>query len=217
MRRILRSTVIIGLIISLTAVSAPAQAAPSYDGIVPTRNLDRACLTVSGPDNGIPCQTDNADVYWYADSNDPGELEANDQDAVRSMLANQYSPTHLAIHYDSTPVFDGTAQTDIVYQEAEAALPIPSGYYGFMWCNTQAPAYYECDQAYIRIQSPDGYRIDGGSIGCHETGHAVGLVHGSDAYPAVSDGSSAVGCMNNADQNPPDLGANNVYFINATY
>ncbi|GAA2597394.1 hypothetical protein GCM10010435_90900 [Winogradskya consettensis] len=204
------------MIISLVAVSAPAQAAPSYDGIVPTQAYNYVCVNAT-INTAVVCQTDNADVYWYADSNDPGELETDDQDAVRSMLADEYSPTDIAIHYDSSPVFEGDAETDLIYQEGEAAQPVPSGYWGVTWCNGQAPATYECDQTYVRIASPDGYRIHGGSIACHETGHAVGLVHGNDAYPYVDPGAAGLGCMVNEDEFPSALGANNAYFINYTY
>ncbi|WP_127548872.1 hypothetical protein [Actinoplanes sp. OR16] len=138
--------------------------------------------------------------------------------ALRSMLTNEYSPTDLAIHYDSTPVFDGAAETDIIFQEAEAALPLPSNdLWGIMWCNGQAAAAYECDQAYVRIKSPDGFRVYGGSVACHETGHAVGLVHGDDAYPQVYIDSSALGCMTSGSNFPPGLSGNNAYFINQTY
>jgi hypothetical protein len=217
MRQIARALAASGTILALLALPAPVLATHDYDGMMPTANYDIGCFSQAGPAAGEVCRTDNADVYWYADSNDPGELEDNDQTALRNMLANQYSPTDLAIHYDSTPVFEGDAETDIVYQEAEASLPLPSGILGAMWCNGSAPAWYECDQAYVRIESPDGFRRSGGSIACHETGHAVGLVHGDDAAPALDPGDARLGCMVNEDEFPPGLGAASQHLINVTY
>ncbi|MFI6288960.1 hypothetical protein ACIBCM_30160 [Streptomyces sp. NPDC051018] len=52
---------------------------------------------------------------------------------------------------------------------------------------------------------------------CHETGHAVGLLHGNTACPRLSDTHPALGCM----QMPPpwsaSLGANNKENINRVY
>ncbi|MFE9691925.1 hypothetical protein [Micromonospora sp. NPDC005806] len=217
MRNVVRSTVVSGLVLAVVAVSGPAQATHEYDGMMPTANYDVICLSASGPADGEVCRTDNADVYWYADSANPGELEADDFNALRTMLLNEYVPTDLALTYDSSPVFSGDAETDLVYQEAEADLPLPSGILGATWCNGAAPAYYECDQTYIRIVSPDGFRRYGGSIACHETGHGVGLVHGNDASPRLDPGDARLGCMVNEDQFPSDLGSDSTHLINVTY
>jgi hypothetical protein len=218
MRKFVRAGLTALLVCAVVAVQAPAQASHEVDSMMPTQTYRPFCYGAD-IDNGMVCQTDNADVYWYADSNDPGELEDNDVASLRDMLADQYSPTDLAIHYDSSPVFSGTAQTDIVYQESEAALPLPSGYRGMTWCNDDVGSEaYECDQQYVRIQSPDGYRIFGGGLACHETGHAVGLLHGSEAYPVISSADTRLGCMMNGVATlPSGLGSDQVHQINLTY
>lgn len=163
------------------------------------------------------CQRDNHDVYWYADSNDPGELESNDVASVQDVLADQYSPTDLAIHYDSTPVFSGDAETDLIFQEADTGMPIPEASLGITWCEAAAPAYCECDQTYMRLDGPDGYRIEGGSVTCHEIGHAVGLVHGTEASPAQDPGAFKLGCMVNENVFPTNLGAASAHQIDIHY
>ena len=219
MRKSVRVALAAVVVLTLVAVQAPAQATHEVDSMVPNSRYDPICLGGDMSVNAMGCQTDNADVWWYADSNDPGELETNDQDSVRAMLAAQYSPTDLAIHYDSSPVFSGTAQTDVVYQEQEAAMPLPAGLRGIAWCNDDVPTQRsKCDQTYIRIQSPDGYRIFGGGLACHETGHAVGLLHGNNAAPAIEPDDARLGCMQNEVATlPAGLGSDQVHQINNTY
>ena len=203
--------------LALLAVPSPASANHEYDGMMPTGNYNVICLDQSGPETGQVCQTDNANVYWYADGSSPGELESNDLTSLRNMLNSEYGPTDLVLTYDSSPVFSGDAETDIVYQEAESGLALPAGLLGAMWCNGAAQAFYECDQAYVRIVSSDGYRIHDGSVACHETGHAVGLVHGDDASPRLNVEDNRLGCMESGAQFPAGLGASSAHLINATY
>lgn len=202
-----------------TASSMPAAADHDYDGIVPTANYNPVCYstTIGSPYSSV-CLTDNRGTTWYADKVDPGELETDDFNALQSMLESQFEPTVLTITYDSTPDFAGGSETDLVYQEAEAAMPLPSGAVGIMWCDDAVnSAIYDCDQAYMRIQSPDWFRKFGSSVACHETGHGVGLVHGYDASPRLAPGDSRLGCMENADEFPSSLGASSRHLINGEY
>lgn len=212
-----------------------ASASSDYDGLVPTLNYNYVCRSVGGDFNSpeaVLCQTDNKDVYWYADQSDPGELEQNDFDSVESVLAAQYgNPTDLVIHYDSTPVWSGSGQTDFIYQEAEPGLTIPSGTLGVTWCDAASSPLaddYRCDQTWMRIGTPnnsgDGYRIFGGSVACHETGHAVGLVHGSEASmnaspygPVGTNDITRLGCMVSEDDFPANTSATAREQINQRY
>ena len=206
-----------GIILAATGVRAAAT--HDYDGMMPTAFYNEKCVNANPPTvSGHVCRTDNADLYWYADSIDPRELESNDVSVVTDVLSTQYAPTVLAIHYDSTPVFEGSGETDLILQEAEAALPMPSGAAGVTWCNDAVNgAYYECDQTYVRIPGPDGFRVHGGSVTCHEIGHVVGLVHGNDASPRLDAGDLRLGCMVNENEFPPGLGSANMHLINDTY
>jgi hypothetical protein len=208
------------MVIVLVALPGPAQASHDYDGIVPTVLSPLSCVNASGPTDPAArvCQTDNAGLVWYADSASPGELEANDFASLQLMLELQFEPTNLTVTYDSTPVFSGSGETDIIFQEAETDLPIPDGAAGVTWCNDAVNGgSYQCDQTYVRIMSPDGYRLFGASIACHETGHAVGLVHGDRAVPAMDPGDHRLGCMVNEDEFLLDLGPASAHLINITY
>ncbi len=60
--------------------------------------------------------------------------------------------------------------------------------------------------------------IDKGTM-CHESGHAIGLVHGKDSYPQKSNGFDGLHCM----QSPRDeitdsrIGRHNRDQVNNTY
>ncbi|MFC6704401.1 hypothetical protein [Flexivirga alba] len=153
--------------------------------------------------------TDNNQVYYYMNSSGSLELEAGDKSVVRNMLASQYSPTDLQIYYDSTPKLTGTGETDILYQEGD----VPGSYNGYTWCDDPV-ATYVCDQTVVRIEG-GGYYKPG--LSCHETGHAVGLTHGADAYPRRNQRDSILGCMETPTDDLTPLGANQRNNINAYY
>ncbi|WP_331763670.1 hypothetical protein [Streptomyces anthocyanicus] len=181
-------------------------AAAATDTIVPTLTYQNNCA------NAAICQTDNADVYYYMDSDGEYELEAEDRSVVVTMFTNEYSPTDLVRHYDDAPVFSGEGETDHVWQEGSTGLD--SDAVGMAWCNDPIGTTHECDQHYIRIRG-NGY-IDA-SVTCHEMGHAVGLVHGNLAYPTRGmEDHAALGCMVSSDYEA-NLGTNNVNGINSTY
>lgn len=207
-------TKIIGIaVLAFTSlvVSPGTGQAEVIDNIYPTATTGYADCQVGGPGGAMPCLTDNSDVYYYMDSSGTYELETPDRDTVSSTLKSQYSPTDLAIHYDSSPVFEGSGETDIIYQEGSTGLPSSAD--GVTWCNGTAGGY-ECDQAYIRIRG-NGFYTPG--IVCHETGHAVGLLHGADASPVLSQTDSRLGCMETPVYPYDTLGSQNIGQINLTY
>lgn len=206
-----RLAVILTLLIAGNVIAAGFAWAAVTNNLVPTANYSPYCNEPGIVTNGTVCQTDNADVYYYMDSNGEYELEAEDKDVVRDMLSGQYAPTHLVIHYDSTPVFSGSGETDIIYQEGSVSGSAD----GTTWCNDDSPsAYYECDQQYVRIQGAGSYTP---GLSCHETGHAVGLLHGNLAAPKLSNDDNALGCMQTPVSFSEPLGDNNRDNINRVY
>ncbi|MHC5260812.1 hypothetical protein ACYSUO_23260 [Streptomyces sp. UC4497] len=200
-------------------ISGPAVAAPVTDNIVPTGSVGPGtpgCTTdPDGGDGSLDCLTDNATVYYYMDSGGEYELESEDRHYVQETFRTEFSPTDLEIHYDSNPTFSGSGETDIIYQEGSTNLDSDSD--GVTWCNDGGDpdlARFECDQQYIRIRGNGTYSYD---MACHETGHAVGLTHGSDAYPAISDHNNALACMTTSPVETWSLGSSNTQNINAVY
>lgn len=198
-------------LMSLLIIGAAAVAYANHiDNIVPTINYDKSCLEGSVNGGGTVCLTDNSDVSYYMDNFDPFKLEAGDRQVVSAMLSSEYAPTHLAILYDSSPTFSGTGETDIVYQEGD----VPGSNEGITWCNDASPIpRYLCDQQMIRIEA--GHYNPG--LSCHETGHAVGLLHGADSVPSVSNMNPDLGCMQKPVSNNETLGGNQYLNINSVY
>ncbi|MFC9704956.1 hypothetical protein ACFTWD_30155 [Streptomyces sp. NPDC056943] len=207
------------LAVSLTLGSGAGLAwAVTIDNSVPTANYRHSC---SEGQNGTVCQTDNADVYFYMDLSDgagdgrDNKLEPGDQAVVRSVMANSYNGTDLNTYYDATPVFSGDSETDIYYEEDTP----PPGLIGIAWCNDDSPApAYSCDQQHVRIaHGYYDYQYSYGLV-CHETGHAVGLLHGENAYPSVDNNDHDIlHCMVKSDDTTRGLGPTNVANINANY
>ncbi|MEW9550359.1 hypothetical protein [Nonomuraea sp. NPDC050783] len=184
--------------------------AATTDNMFPTAYTGSYCATGMGV--GQPCQTDDREVYFYMDSSGEYELESPDRAAVNSAIDDEYRPTDLAFHYDSSPVFSGDGETDIIYQEGSTGLP--SNLDGITWCNAKGHDNKDCDQQYIRIRG-NGHYTHG--LTCHETGHAVGLQHGDWASPQLSRTDTRLGCMVTPVGSNAGLGANNRENINATY
>ncbi|MFJ9109914.1 hypothetical protein [Streptomyces sp. NPDC102283] len=182
--------------------------AAATDNMVPTNNYNKGCYTGSA-DSGVVCQTDNAQVTYYMDSGGSNALENVDKNIVQKMMSSQYAPTDLSISYDSTPTWSGSSETDIYYAEAT----VPGSINGTTWCNDTASTY-RCDQTYIRIEG-GGFYTPG--LSCHETGHAVGLLHGSNASPKLSKTNKALGCMRTPVNYSEPLGSSNKENINGLY
>ncbi|WP_405615952.1 hypothetical protein OG292_21915 [Streptomyces sp. NBC_01511] len=203
-RRVAVPTVTVGALLVATGVAWSA----ATDNLVPTINYNKACYKGVAGDAGV-CQTDNAQVTYYMDSGGSNALETVDKNVVQKMMSSEYAPTDLSISYDSTPTWSGSGETDIYYAEAA----VPGSYVGAAWCNDPSSTY-RCDQTYIRIEGGGQYTT---GRSCHETGHAVGLVHGAESAPRLSQTSSALGCMQTPSKSGLPLGPNNKENINSIY
>jgi hypothetical protein len=177
------------LLVLLAGVTAAAPASFADDYLVPTSNYSPTCNEGSAG-SGPVCQTDNRNVYWYMDSNGQYELESPDRQDVHDAINDNYRPTDLDFTYDSSPVFSGDAETDVIYQEGA----VDNGFVGYAWCDDAVGFFgHDCDQTYIRIEGAGEYTP---GIACHETGHAVGLVHGENSAPRRDNqDSTLMGCM----------------------
>ncbi|WP_405794488.1 hypothetical protein [Streptomyces sp. NBC_01506] len=196
-------------------IAAGVAWAATTDNMHPTNNNTLACYNDPVGGNGsISCRTDNAQVSYYMDSNGPTcELESGDKAAVNATMNSDYRPTDLTVGYDSSPEFSGGAETDIIYQECDASVPSTAD--AVTWCNDAVDgSLFECDQQYVRFRGP-GYYTRG--LACHETGHAIGLVHGNRASPLLLNTDSRLGCLTVPVGDNTGLGANNRENINGAF
>lgn len=209
-RKTARVVAIGGVALTVGIGATVAWAAIVTDNMFPTRYAQGICRDdPEGGDGRITCRTDNATLTYYMDSKNPGKLEADDKADVRKSMKYDFNPTDLKVKEHKSPVLKGSAETDIIYQESSSKLPRNAD--GVTWCNDAASST-KCDQQYVRIR-PQYTR----GMACHETGHAVGLLHGDQAYPKKSKKDKALGCMKTPVGSNQNLGSNNKGNINRTY
>ncbi|WP_157848206.1 hypothetical protein [Streptomyces exfoliatus] len=144
------------------------------------------------------------------------KLEEDDQAMVRSVMNNSYNGTDLNTVYDPTPTFSGEGETDVYFEEYGGVGP---GLIGITWCNdAMGEPPYACDQQHIRILPGYYSYAYGYGLVCHETGHAVGLLHGGNAYPTVNNEDlDTLHCMVKSSDTTRGLGPTNVANINSVY
>lgn len=208
-----RSMAVVIAVAAGIGFAIPQAFAAVTDNIVPIGDFDahEACRKGSPGDQAKPrvCQTDNKDVSMYRQ----GSLSSAQKSRVADVIGAQYQPTDLVLKWDSTPAYSGGAETDFIYQIGtvqEAGDDIV----GRAWCDDPIENTIKCDQTYIRIENGNvtKKRI------CHETGHAVGLLHGENAVPRLSNTDSRLGCMETpSDGGTESIGSNNHDNINSVY
>jgi len=192
----------LAVIASLAALPAAVAYAAITDNMMPTYNYDRGCLR----DFSTVCQTDSAALNIYREST----LTTTGMQNIRATLDDSYNTTDLNVTYPSTPQYSGTGQTDIIYRQNTSRMPANAD--GFTWCDAVGSTYVACDQQYIDFRSS----TPSISLACHETGHAVGLLHGAQAGPALDNQDSRLACMTTPVASRW-LGSQNVEMINGTY
>lgn len=197
----IRALALLVLIGSL--VAAPSAVAQSYDSMYKTSNANWDCF--DGSPHTVFCQTDNSSLTWFAQSGISDNGEAN----IREVLENSFEATDLSVSRQDPPVFTGGSETDIIYQQGNT-----NGALGTTWCN-DAVSTTRCDQHYVRFIDANPVK----KVACHESGHAIGLVHGNQAGPSVDDGADSLHCL----QRPYDqitdsvIGPHNHDQVNDTY
>ncbi|MCL8011722.1 hypothetical protein [Streptomyces sp. AS02] len=209
-----RSMVLVVVTAAAIGFAVPHAWGAVTDNIVPIGDFDaHEMCRKGGPSSSDTrsrvCQTDNRDVGMYRQ----GSLSAAQKTRVDQVIDAQFSPTDLVMKWDGSPAYSGDAETDFIYQIG-TVKESDDDVVGRAWCDDPIENTIKCDQTYIRIEN--GYvtkkRI------CHETGHAVGLLHGADAVPELSNSDNRLGCMEKpSDGGSESLGDNNRDNINSVY
>ena len=170
---------------------------PVFDSMFQTPSANYSCS-----DSGSICRTDNSSLTAYAETS----LTTSGRNMVSSVLNDEFGPTDFTITIESSGTYTGGSETDII---ALYDPNISPSYDGIAWCDDSISST-QCDQHYT------AYRHDSPwySIVCHESGHAVGLLHGGQANASQSDSNADLGCMGTASGT---LDWHNVDQINATY
>jgi len=206
-----RFTFVIGALASIALVgSVPAFAHHGPDSMHPTAGpggfwyCSDGGTTYTG--SQLFCRQQDAAVSLYRQSS----LNAEGQSDVAQVWQGQYNPTDLQGTF-VTPVYSGTEETDIIYQQGTGGMP--TNIVGLAWCDDAVGSFtHICDQHYVLFR----FSAPGNAVASHETGHAVGLTHPTNANPPGTAMDPAYATMANA-PTTATLGAHNVQQINSTY
>lgn len=200
-RRLGRYLALTVLVSSVAVVHGTGAAyANHYDSIFPA--FTNPCPV----DRGV-CQADGRDHYVYV-----GFLGPQFQAGVTATLNGSYNTTHLVVHYSNPP----TGDTDVIYHYGDVPGPDDA----VTRCLSPIDNF-RCNQFDVTFDantlcpcSADFIR----AIACHETGHTVGLLHGDNAIPTVSNLTGSLMCMRKPvyDGDYP-LGSHNADQIDSVY
>ena len=151
-------------------IPSSAFAEPDIDMIVPVPQVV-SCQTGS-PGAGPVCRQQNPAVsYWVS----PSAFSSGEKSNISSTLFSQYGPlTDLSFSQDSSWNITGPDRTDIVYWRSA----MDSSFAAYTYC-ARGPTGTTCDQIYVTANTNTSFSEP---LACHETGHAVGEVHGNQAW-----------------------------------
>lgn len=193
-----RATSFAVLFVALVLNSSPAYAI-YVNNLMPTPEVP-SCRTAGPGPNGVPCQSDNATVtYWMESPIDKTTgTDSTAEAQINATMSGSYNGTDLNTAYDSTPVDSGTGETDIMYRHKIADFGDSSAV-GYYFCNdVSGISNTKCDQGYINLKYITNTAAQMRALACHETGHAVGLVHPTESSPNKAPGDTQFECMMNA-------------------
>lgn len=219
----------VGLAVAAGAIglTTPAVGHHGYDNMFPTVNYQggsSACFKGSHVGGNV-CRADNGTHAVHFRSTVPSNMVSG----TSASLNGSYDVgTDMSIIYHSSSQvsYSGSAETDIIYGGTSQNLN--DNTYGVAYCDDPIESWWggstsRCDQFYViynRNVTPGFSSRQARAAGCHETGHTVGLVHGSNAFPSLSNGDSSLACMRTnvpySTMNPY-LKEHNTYEINRTY
>ena len=178
------------------------------DNMFKTPNTPWNC--VNGTMNaGVFCRTDGAAVSVFLESS----LSSSARTKIQSTLTNNYGATQLTIAYASSLA----PNTDIVYQQGQVPIITGGTVLGVTWCRVAATTE-KCDQHFVRFNY-ESIAPSTQFVACHETGHAVGLTHGQNAYPKFANSDARLECLRTpyVGSYYAKLGPMNIANINAVY
>ena len=209
-------------ILMLPATRADAASPSPFDNMMPNARFSGCFDGQAVEGNGGPCRTDNRSVYWWMERpiDETVGTDSRAEEQINVSMARDFGSTDLNTYFDSTPVFGGAAETDVIYRHRVEDFR-DARTVGYYWCDDVAglSSSNQCDQGYINLRYIENTPAQMRALICHETGHAVGLLHPTDSVPFKERDDTRFACMMNAPIAAfyglgPDP---NVRNINATY
>jgi hypothetical protein len=164
----------------------------------------------------LPCLSDGSSLTVYEGYLGPYMLAGTDW-----ALNGSYAPSDAGPVYRApVPVTSGIGETDIIYEYAD----LPIGRDRLEWCDDPSLGGNRCDQTYVQYSNSMSWYLSDpnhgevfAALGCHETGHSVGLLHGKWSDPVTDNQDPVLGCLRSPADHYWELGSHNLAEINATY
>jgi len=204
------------LVVSLVALPAIASANHGgIDSLLPTADIPAPCFD-SSVNNGTICKADNKTHTVSVEALGP-KMAA----ATTFTLTQSYDTTDLKVVFQTgnQVSYSGCCETDVIYQFQNT---LPGNVIARTWCE-DAISSTKCDQHYVGYNGlwlganiPNNVQKQR-SLACHETGHTVGLVHGSDSTPAQNNNDPNYQCMRSPLNSVFTMGPHNAQQVNANY
>lgn len=211
--RPIRSLALTGIVLVVLGVVATRASAGHLDNMFPNSNVSNTCA------DGVSaqCKADNS-THTVATI----FLGAQMKNQTEDTLDDRFGPlTNLTIVYKaySEISWTGSAETDVIYWESSGS--IVNGVAGLVACD-DAVTNTKCDQFYVyynssQVASHATHYSYLEKLACHETGHTVGLLHGDQADPPVSNTHTNLRCMKKGHTHSDKVpGGHNIAEINST-
>jgi hypothetical protein len=200
-RRATTGGIVVCAIVTAGGMST-AQAHHGHPSMYPTPQYNVSCFD-GVQTNGVICRTDNADVTVYRESSLDNQAG---REQIGGVLDREFRPTDLDVTF-TAPVYTGESETDIIYRRRDVAGTAVA----ITFCD-DAVTSLKCDQHYVSFENA----LPGEFAACHESGHAVGLLHPAWANPPQDNFNSTYRCMTQP-ASANNLGTHNVSQINAAY
>lgn len=200
--RIIYTSLVATLTIFTALLVIRGAAASHFDSMFQTANANWSCSDWGSSPNGMNCRTDNSTFTAYSESS----LSSAGKSTINSVLNSEFDPTDLSLTIESSGVYSGGSETDVILQYR---TDLAAGLSGQAWCDDSVSST-KFDQHYAAFDTDSPSY----ALACHEIGHTVGLLHGPQSYPAQLDSNSDLGCMGTSGSS---LGSHNADQINATY
>lgn len=181
-RQAFRRSIVPVLVIAAIAVAAVAYAAPNQPKTIwPNPNsADGTC----DKNEGL-CQTDNKTLTYHTDNS----LDSGARTRVDNMMTNVENNTTFSVSEHTSPTLTGSSETDFIFEQDASKMSSSTGV-GIALCD-DPNGTVTCDQHYMYFRHDDPDR----PLICHESGHGFGLVHGDQAWPALTKGDDLLNCM----------------------
>ncbi|MEW9552479.1 hypothetical protein [Nonomuraea sp. NPDC050783] len=209
-RRAMITGAVFAAALGVTSPGSASTQAADFDNMYPTEHTSWVCRDQKFSINAKFCQTDNSTLtVWRQDSI---SIKQGRQNIAAVLKTEFHEGTDLTVKFVRKPVYAGSKETDVIYQKAKDPKKELPGLQALTWCN-DAVNDTRCDQHYVRFHTAWPSK----TLVCHETGHAVGLTHGSNASPRVKIDDYRLACMRYPFTAGAYLGAHNVKMINKTY